>query len=426
MTVSTTTNRVSYAGNGVTTAFSFPYPYLAKADLVALLVNDTTGASTTQALTTDYTLTSPDPAGGTLTMLAAPATGYTLVIYRDPAITQTTDWTDGDNLPAASIENAMDRQTMIALRLRDLVDRSFRLADSDTSGISLEIGGLEADDVIAVNSAGTGIEGLALGSVALAVPADGSVTTAKLDVDVFSGLTTVTALAADHVVIADASDTGNAKKALVSDIVTLAQATMPILNVAGDIIYATADNTPARLPIGTANQQLRTNAGATAPEWFTPSSGVTQGTAIATTSGTAHGFTSLPAGTKRIVLSFAGISTGGSSDFIVQIGDSGGYENTGYSSQACDGGTPSTSTAGFIQSDTPAAARSYHGSVILTLVDAATNTWAAHGCLVADTGAAVAFYSAGSKALSATLDRVQLTTVSGDTFDAGLVNIQYE
>jgi len=40
-----------------------------------------------------------------------------------------------------------------------------------------------------------------------------------------------------------------------------------LLDAAGDIYYATADNTPARLAIGTANQLLRTNAGATAPEW---------------------------------------------------------------------------------------------------------------------------------------------------------------
>lgn len=39
----------------------------------------------------------------------------------------------------------------------------------------------------------------------------------------------------------------------------------------GDIEYRNA-TTNTRLPIGTANQQLRTNAGATAPEWFTPTS----------------------------------------------------------------------------------------------------------------------------------------------------------
>lgn len=40
----------------------------------------------------------------------------------------------------------------------------------------------------------------------------------------------------------------------------------------GDIFYRNSGGSLSRLGIGTANQQLRVNAGATAPEWFTPSS----------------------------------------------------------------------------------------------------------------------------------------------------------
>lgn len=51
----------------------------------------------------------------------------------------------------------------------------------------------------------------------------------------------------------------------------------------GDIIYASGATTLSKLPIGTANQQLRVNAGATALEYFTPaSSGITVGTTTIT------------------------------------------------------------------------------------------------------------------------------------------------
>jgi hypothetical protein len=40
-----------------------------------------------------------------------------------------------------------------------------------------------------------------------------------------------------------------------------------VLSTTGDILYASAANTPARLGIGTARQVLATNAAATAPEW---------------------------------------------------------------------------------------------------------------------------------------------------------------
>ena len=46
-----------------------------------------------------------------------------------------------------------------------------------------------------------------------------------------------------------------------------------LVDAAGDLIYATADNTVARLALGTAGQVLKVNAGATAPEWTTSSSG---------------------------------------------------------------------------------------------------------------------------------------------------------
>jgi hypothetical protein len=46
-----------------------------------------------------------------------------------------------------------------------------------------------------------------------------------------------------------------------------------LLSAAGDVIYASAANTPARLAKGTAGQVLTMNAGATAPQWSTPASG---------------------------------------------------------------------------------------------------------------------------------------------------------
>ena len=53
------------------------------------------------------------------------------------------------------------------------------------------------------------------------------------------------------------------------------------LTTAGDILYASANNTPARLAKGTGLQVLQMNAGATAPEWATASSGATNGFVIA-------------------------------------------------------------------------------------------------------------------------------------------------
>ena len=53
------------------------------------------------------------------------------------------------------------------------------------------------------------------------------------------------------------------------------------LTTGGDILYASANNTPARLAKGTGLQVLQMNAGATAPEWATASTGATNGFVIA-------------------------------------------------------------------------------------------------------------------------------------------------
>ena len=45
------------------------------------------------------------------------------------------------------------------------------------------------------------------------------------------------------------------------------------MTTTGDVIYSSSGSTPARLGIGTALQVLRTNAGATAPEWAAAAAG---------------------------------------------------------------------------------------------------------------------------------------------------------
>lgn len=71
------------------------------------------------------------------------------------------------------------------------------------------------------------------------------------------------------------STTTAAVPASVKSAYDLANAAIPksLVDAAGDLIYATANDTPARLAIGTAGQVLKVNSGATAPEWGTVSAG---------------------------------------------------------------------------------------------------------------------------------------------------------
>ena len=136
MTISTTASRISYTGNGSTVDFSFPYPVLLTTDLVIISTVIATGVETVQVITTDYTVALVGGgATATVTAVTAPASTVTWTIYRDPPVTQTTEFTDNDPLPAASIEDALDKNTQIEQRSRSLVDRSLKQPEGDTADI---------------------------------------------------------------------------------------------------------------------------------------------------------------------------------------------------------------------------------------------------------------------------------------------------
>jgi hypothetical protein len=122
------------------------------------------------------------------------------------------------------------------------------------------------------------------------------------------------------------------------------------------------------------------------------------------------------------------LSTNGASDVILQIGDSGGIETTGYDStmsQAAGGGNSvSNSTAGFFVWNGVAAADSYKGIARLSLEDSADNTW--HASVIGKRASSATYVSYGDKALSATLTSLRITTAGGvNTFDVVKVRVRY-
>jgi hypothetical protein len=161
------------------------------------------------------------------------------------------------------------------------------------------------------------------------------------------------------------------------------------------------------------------------------SGGVTGGatltamTAQASTSGTSIDFTGIPSWVKRITVMYAGVSTNGTSAYILQLGTSSGVVTSGYvGAMSYDAGRAFYTTGIGIQ-NTASASGLASGRTEVSLLG--SNTWCANG-VVAITGSSTGeVYSSGSYiALGGTLDRVRITTVSGDTFDAGSINILYE
>lgn len=161
---------------------------------------------------------------------------------------------------------------------------------------------------------------------------------------------------------------------------------------------------------------------------YTATAKIVSGTTVATTSGTSIDFTSIPSWVKRITVMYNAVGTNGANLYLIQIG-SGSISNTGYTSDAMYPNGPTNSgnvTSGFVQQGLAFAYATdlgYNGSTTLTTLG--SNIWVASGTLVAGTGRA--HFSAGSKTLSGTLDRLRITTGgSVDTFNNGSINLLWE
>ena len=156
---------------------------------------------------------------------------------------------------------------------------------------------------------------------------------------------------------------------------------------------------------------------------------ITSGTAVASTSGTSIDFTGIPSWVRRITVIFNGVSTNGTSPFLIQIG-AGSVTTTGYSgaiSGATSGNaiTGSAQTTGFGLTNANIAANTYFGQVIL--LNMGSNVWQEQSNMVSAVNTYSVYSSGGGLTLGGALDRVRITTVNGtDAFDAGTINILYE
>ena len=149
---------------------------------------------------------------------------------------------------------------------------------------------------------------------------------------------------------------------------------------------------------------------------------------VKSATGTSVDFTDIPSWAKRITVIFSEVSTDGTSTPLIQLGDAGGIETTGYVSTSMQVSTATASsgnsTAGFVIRSI-LAANILSGTYTFYLIDGATYSWVGNGIFKAST--VISSFSSGSKALSDTLTQIRITTANGtDSFDAGSINILYE
>jgi len=132
MTISSTTVKVSYSGNGSTTVFAYTFKILDD-DEIQVIIRSSTGTETVKTKTTDYTVSGVGSSGGgNITFLTAPTATQTVVLRRLTTQTQETDYIANDPFPADSHEDALDRITMVAQEIQEELGRAIKLSKTNT------------------------------------------------------------------------------------------------------------------------------------------------------------------------------------------------------------------------------------------------------------------------------------------------------
>lgn len=136
-------------------------------------------------------------------------------------------------------------------------------------------------------------------------------------------------------------------------------------------------------------------------------------------SGTPVLIDTIPEGVTEVEVRFFSVSYGGTSqvrDIVLQIGDSGGYLTSGYSSQG--------SSVGFNIFDEASATQSYSGRIVLTKVDNLTNEWYIDGYTTKN-GFVYGYNLNLTDFLTSLRLRVYTGATANGTVDSGTADIRY-
>ena len=156
MTVSSTTVKKSYNGNGSTAGFTYDFLINSTAEL-KVIIRSSAGTETIKSLSSHYNIS--DSAGsGTVTFTSGniPASGETVILIRDTNLTQGTDYVENDPFPSASHESALDKLTLQVQEVQEELDRAIKLSRTNTmTSTQFTVGATDrASKILAFDSSG--------------------------------------------------------------------------------------------------------------------------------------------------------------------------------------------------------------------------------------------------------------------------------
>jgi hypothetical protein len=141
MSLTNETVSATYAGNGIQTVFPIPFGVIQNDsnEVKVWRRDDTVPTAITETLLTEgvhYNLTGAAPPAipfdTDVTFFVAPTTNHDILVIRDIAETQDTDYQDTSQFPAEVHERALDKIVAMVQDLKDVVRRALKIRITDT------------------------------------------------------------------------------------------------------------------------------------------------------------------------------------------------------------------------------------------------------------------------------------------------------
>lgn len=135
MGVSSTTNTLIFAGDGVSASFSFPYYFFAQTDMGVFVYDTVAGGIVQKAPNVDFTISgTPNaqglyPSGGSIVFGTAPVATVFIMIIRIPPRTSVYALGQNGQISSVALVQQMDYLTLLVQRLADQVSRCVQFPD---------------------------------------------------------------------------------------------------------------------------------------------------------------------------------------------------------------------------------------------------------------------------------------------------------
>jgi hypothetical protein len=153
MTISTTQNQITYTGDAVTLAFSYPFPFITTADIKVYVDG--------VQVVVGFTVSGTAPVGGsgtfssgTVTFVAAPASGAAVLLFCDPDLLQSTSLPPNDPFPSKTVEKMADKLTLLIQRLKTAFGNAITFPPGETVSGLLPAAATRASKIISFDADG--------------------------------------------------------------------------------------------------------------------------------------------------------------------------------------------------------------------------------------------------------------------------------